>query len=100
MVDKAPDYRLYLSSRISVLEKVVEKLAAEHVASADYPAKALSELRKAVMADFDIALGNTGGAHLEPQHQEWLRQENASSKAKAETLFLRLERHTRSDNDI
>lgn len=85
------DYSLYLSARISALEKVVAQLAAKHVAEADDPSQALAALRKAVLADLDVAPMNTGGAHLKAAHQEWLRRESTDSKKNAEGLFRAVE---------
>ena len=86
------DYSLYLSARISALEKVVAQLATKHVAEADDPSQALAALRKAVLADLEVAPMNTGGAHLKPAHQEWLRRENTESKKNAESLLLTVAR--------
>lgn len=99
MTDKDNRYELYLSSRISVLERVVEKLAANHIKSADNPAKALADLRTAVLADMHVAPGNTGGVNLTPSQQEWLRRENAMSKEAAEKLFFKLESVSQSGGD-
>lgn len=86
------DYPLYLSARISAIEKVVTQLAKQHVADAENPAQALAALRKAVLSSLDVAPLNTGGVHLEPKHQEWLRRENAESKKNAESIFLEVQR--------
>lgn len=91
-MEQPQDYRLYLSARISAIEKVVAQLATKHVADADKPTQALAELRKTVLESLEIAPMNTGGAHLKPEHQEWLRRENAESKQNAESLFLTVER--------
>ena len=91
-MEQPQDYRLYLSARISAIEKVVAQLATAHVADADNPTQALGALRKAVLASLEVAPMHTGGAHLKPEHQEWLRRENAESKKNAENIFLTVER--------
>lgn len=91
-MEQSQDYRLSLSARISALEKVVQQLAIQQLSSGDNVTKVLTEMRKAVNAALEVAPMNTGGVHLTPQQQEWLRRENIQSKQEAEKFFLVMER--------
>src|SRR5256885_141476 len=83
---------LVLSARISALEKVVEQLAVQQLSGMDNAAQLVAEMRRAAIASLEIAPMNTGGVHLTPQQQEWLRRENIQSKHQTEKLFSAVER--------
>lgn len=91
-MEQSQDYRLVLSARISALEKVVEQLAIQQLSGMDNAAQLVAEMRKAAIASLEVAPMNTGGVHLTPQQQEWLRRESIQSKQETEKIFTAVER--------